>query len=73
MSGKNLKVLRHIRIAGKHIEAGSVIAKSDFESKGDWMDLCQMKPARLEETDEKLGLVSATKTGKTTKAAMPGA
>lgn len=69
MSGKNLKVLRHIRIAGVHIEAGSVIAKSEFESKGDWMDLCQMKPARLEETDEKL----VSKTSKATKAAMPGA
>lgn len=63
---KNLKVLRSIRIEGKHIEAGTVISKSAFESRGDWFDLCEMKPARLEETDEPLGAPGKT------KAAMPG-
>jgi hypothetical protein len=63
---KNLKVLRSIRIEGKHVEAGTVISKSAFESRGDWFDLCEMKPARLEETDEPLGAPGKT------KAAMPG-
>lgn len=59
----NLKVLQAIRIKGKHVEVGSVISKKDFESKGDWMDLCLMQPQRLAETEEKIGSV---------KAAMPG-
>jgi hypothetical protein len=62
----NLKVLRAIRIGGKHVAVGSVIAKSSFESRADWDDLCKMSPAKLEETDEKIG-------GKASAAAMPGA
>lgn len=61
----NLKVLEAIRIKGKHVEIGSVISKKEFESKGDWYDLCVMNPPRLAETDEKIGPMS--------KAAMPGA
>lgn len=64
----NLKVLRSIRIGGKHVEAGSVIAKSAFDSRADWDDLCKMSPAKLEETDEKIGAAKAEST-----AAMPGA
>lgn len=60
----NLKVLRAIRIAGKHVAPGSIISKSSFDSRADWDDLCKMQPAKLEETDEKIGGV---------KAAMPGA
>lgn len=60
----NLKVLRAIRIKGKHVEVGTVIAKSAFESRADWYDLCTMSPPKLEETDEKIGVE---------KAAMPGA
>jgi len=60
----NLKVLRSIRIGGKHVEAGSVIAKSAFDSRADWYDLCTMSPPKLSETDEKIGAE---------KAAMPGA
>lgn len=63
---KNLKVLRAIRVAGKHVEVGTVISKTAFESRGDWYDLCEMQPPRLEETDEAIGA-----SGKT-KAAMPG-
>ena len=59
----NLKVLKAIRIGGKHVEVGSVISKKEFESKGDWYDLCVMNPPRLAETEEKLSSV---------KAAMPG-
>lgn len=62
----NLKVLRAIRIGGKHVAVGSVIAKSSFDSRADWDDLCKMAPAKLEETDEKIGKASAA-------AAMPGA
>lgn len=61
---KNLKVLRAIRMGGKHVAVGTVIPKTAFESRGDWSDLCEMNPPRLEETDEAVG-------GKT-KAAMPG-
>lgn len=60
---KNLKVLRAIRMDGKHVEVGTVISKTAFESRGDWYDLCEMNPPRLEETDEPVG-------GKA-KAAMP--
>jgi hypothetical protein len=61
----NLKVLRSIRIAGKHVAAGSVISKSAFDSRADWDDLCKMNPPKLAETDEKIGSGD--------KAAMPGA
>jgi hypothetical protein len=62
---KNLKVLRAIRIEGEHIEVGTVISKTAFESRGDWYDLCEMTPPRLEETDEPLGVPGKA------KAAMP--
>ncbi len=61
----NLKVLRSIRIGGKHVAAGSVISKSAFESRADWDDLCKMSPPKLAETDEAIS-------GGKTKAAMPG-
>lgn len=51
----NLRVLRSIRIGGKHVEKGSVISKSAFDNRGDWDDLCKMSPAKLEETDDKVG------------------
>ncbi len=54
---KNLKVLREIRIKGKAVGVGSVIAKSNFANNGDWRNLCAMKPARLEQTDDDLKTV----------------
>jgi hypothetical protein len=62
---KNLKVLRAIRMEGKHVGVGTVISKTAFESRGDWYDLCEMKPPRLEETDEPVGVPGKA------KAAMP--
>lgn len=58
---KNLKVLRAIRMSGKHVEVGSVIPKSAFESRGDWYDLCEMNPPRLQETDEAVGVAGKSK------------
>ncbi len=60
----NLKVLRALRIEGKHYPVGAVISKSKFDSRGDWDDLCRMNPPKLAETEEKIG-------GE--KPAMPGA
>lgn len=51
----NLKVLRAIRLGGKHVAAGTVISKREFASKGDWSDLCRMEHPKLAETDEKIG------------------
>lgn len=51
----NLKVLREFRVNGKACEKGSVIAKSEFQNSGDWLNLCAMTPARAEQTDEKVG------------------
>jgi len=67
----NLKVLREIRIKGKAVGKGSVIAKSEFANKGDWLNLCGMKPARLEETDDGLKKIDPVKAKKDTK--LPGA
>jgi hypothetical protein len=62
----NLRVLRSIRIRGKHVGKGTVIAKSAFDNRGDWDDLCKMSPPKLEETDDKIST-----SGKATKAEMP--
>lgn len=51
----NLRVLVPIRLAGEHCAEGSVIPKTAFANKGDWHDLTVMEPARLEETDAKVG------------------
>lgn len=61
----NLKVLRPIRINGKHYGIGSVVPKSAFDSRGDWDDLCKMSPPKLVGTDEKIGASA--------KAVMPAA
>lgn len=47
---KNLKVLKSIRFKGEHIEAGSVIKKTMFDNKNDWLDLCCGKSPKLEQT-----------------------
>ncbi len=64
----NLRVLTGILIAGEHVEAGTVIAKSDLE-KTDWQNLVFGfgDNPRLEETDDKVGKPKAE------KVAMPGA
>lgn len=57
----NIKVLRQFLLNGNPVVVGEVVPKSAFESAGDWQNLCNMKPARAEETNEKVG-----KPGKTT-------
>lgn len=63
----NLRVLVPIRVNDIHRAEGTVIAKTEFASKGDWHDLTVMSPARLEETDAKIGV------SKSIAPAMPGA
>ena len=64
----NLRVLTGILLNGEHVEAGTVLSKSDFE-KTDWQNLVFGfgDNPRLEETDDKVGKPKAE------KAAMPGA
>jgi hypothetical protein len=69
----NLLVLVPIRVAGQHCAEGSVIAKSDFQNRGDWHDLTVMEPARLAETADPVGEPKEPKTKKTAVPAMPGA
>lgn len=61
----NLRVLTSILVGGEHVEAGTVLPKSDFE-KTDWQNLVFGfgDNPRLEETDDKVGKP---------KAVMPGA
>lgn len=54
-SKKNIKALREFRLNGKAVIKGEVIAKSDFQNSGDYLNLCAMTPARAEQTDEKVG------------------
>jgi 2-hydroxychromene-2-carboxylate isomerase len=58
----NLRVLVPIRVGGIHRAEGSVIPKTDFANKGDWHDLTVMEPARLAETDAKVGTAKGDKT-----------
>lgn len=51
----NIRILRDIRVCGKVVEKGDVIAKTTFANKSDWQNLCNMQPARCAETDKKVG------------------
>lgn len=61
---RNLKALREFRLKGEPIKVGQVIPKADFAKKGDWQNLCNMTPAKLEETDEQVGKPKAAKVAK---------
>ena len=51
----NLRVLLSFRLKGEHIQAGSVIAKSEFgDDKGAWSELCTMTPQTCTQTDDAL-------------------
>ena len=63
----NIKALRDFRLNGAAVVKGEVVAKSKFQNKGDWLNLCHMKPPRAEETDAKVG-----KPKKTGAAELPG-
>lgn len=56
----NLTVLRDIRVKGVARVKGTVISKKEFDNAGDWLNLCAMKPARLEQTDDKVGTKKKT-------------
>lgn len=71
----NLKVLKPIRVKGKHYAEGSVVAKTDFatlgdERTGDWLDLCAMEPPVLVQTDEPLD-AAVKKRGKSAAVPLP--
>lgn len=71
---KNVRVLEEIRIRGKAVAVGTVIAKDDekaFKEAGEWRNLEAM--GRLEQTDDAVGEPkSAKKTAaKTDAPAMP--
>lgn len=68
----NLRVLKTMRIRGKHYAVGDIVSKSGFDSSGDWMDLCAMDEPWLEQTDEapsRAGDGEQTKRGR--KASVP--
>ena len=67
----NLRVLTGILLNGEHVEAGTVLPKTDFE-KTDWQNLVFGfgDNPRLEETADEVG---KPKAAKAEKAAMPGA
>ena len=69
-SFKNIRALKNFRLKGKHVAKGDVVAKSDFASSGEYMNLCAMKPARAEQTNDKVG--AAPKTKAKAAAALPG-
>jgi hypothetical protein len=49
---KNVKVLTEFMLKGKSQHVGTVISKENFPSKSDWSNLANMKPPRVEETDD---------------------
>ena len=63
----NIKALRNFMLKGKKVNAGDVVAKSDFPNTGDFMNLCAMTPARAEQTDAKVGKAPRGKAGQAAK------
>ena len=54
MAGKeytHVRALSGFRLNGEAIVPGQIVAKSAFDSKGDWHTLCNMTPPRAEECD----------------------
>lgn len=50
----NIRVLRDFMLAGRgKVRAGDIVAKADFKSAGDYMNLCAMTPPRAEQTADK--------------------
>lgn len=67
---KNLEVLRSIMLKGDMVKKGTVLAKSDFDNKSDWQNLCHMESAGLAETDKPVGVPKEQKKAKAD--ALPG-
>lgn len=57
----NIKALSAYMLNGEPVAKGEVKSKKDFSNKADWQNLCNMEPARCEETDEKVGAPKAEK------------
>lgn len=68
----NVRALSEFRLKGKKVVKGEVVSKKSFANKGEWQNLCNMKPARCEETSATVGKPKA-EGEKANKAAMPGA
>lgn len=62
---KNIRALREFRLNGKVIKKNQVIAKSDFQNTGDFMNLCAMTPPRAEQTSDPVGLPKTSALPKT--------
>lgn len=57
-SPANVRALVAFRLKGKPVNVGDVVAKTSFAQKSDWQNLLHMEPARVEETDDKVGKAS---------------
>jgi len=68
---KNLEVLVPFRIKGRATQKGEVIAKTEFNNKGDWQNLVHMTPPRAKETDANVGKPASA--AKKADAKLPGA
>ena len=66
----NVKCLVAFMLNGEKIAVGQVVSKEKFTNKGDWLNLCHMRPARAEETNEKVGKPASK--GKKGNNGMPG-
>jgi len=69
----NVEVLREHLLKGEKVRVGDVLAKTDYDPKGEkahWGALCNTKPAKLKETGAPVG--KAKKAG-AKGAAAPGA
>lgn len=63
----NIKALRSFMLKGVKVVEDEVVAKSDFPTKGDWQNLCNMTPPRAEETADPVGKPKPSK-----KSVLPG-
>ena len=57
----NVKALSAYMLKGKPVAKGQVMSKKDFTNKADWQNLCNMEPARCEETADAVGAPKAEK------------
>ena len=51
----NIKALKPFRLKGSSVSEGTVLPKSAFSKKDDWLNLCNMSPAKCAQTDEAIG------------------
>lgn len=68
----NVLALEQFMFAGKPIPKGTVLAKNDFSSSGEWRNLCAMTPPRLEQTSDPVGPPKDAGETKDAKKSLPG-